>query len=994
MGRISELTMHRDPYVYREGEITPRAYFIPFESEEKCAGRREDSAFYTGLNGEWKFLYRKSLLDMEDFYEDGFDCAEFETVTVPEVWQTHGADTAQYQTSPYPFIYDPPHVPAKDPCAAYVREFTMEKRPGKKYELHFEGVDSCAYVWLNGKFAGYGECPHCDSAFDVTELICSGTNRLCVLVLKWCTGSYLDDQDKIRLSGIFRDVYVLERADRGLRDFSIKTKNDGTVRVEVQADAPVKVKLGRGGEALCEGEPGEFTVEQPRLWSAEEPELYELTLECEGEFVRQKFGFRELSAKGGVLKVNGRHVKLNGVNRHDSSPEGGYVVDEEFMRSELTMMKRHNINAVRTAHYPNDPRFYAICDELGLYVMSEADMECHGCAYVNDWPGVNASPVFAPAMHDRTVRMIEALKNMTCVCIWSLGNESNWGANLKNEAAYVKRADPERLLHYEGWRGGDGDAGLGANLNAEDLAFVQETFDFHSRMYPQFEAMRRNFENKAVQHMAYVMCEYSHAMGNSCGDMRFYDEIMRSDERYAGGFVWEWCDHALKMRDEKGAEFFGYGGDFGEKHHFANICMDGAVAPDRKPHSALLEMKAVYAPVRMERAADGRIVIENRHAFVDLAKYAWEWSACFEGKEADGGELDVRCAPGERVWIEFPYRGEGGRDGVVYLRMKTKEDCAWAEKGHIAAERSFALPERPEERRKDRAPKMQQSAAAFVIEGEGFRYVFRKDEGVLSEAQVNGVQILAKPMEFNCFRAPTDNDRSFTKANMYQHWHKTFNFGNIEYPELSVKGFGCEMLEDCALLSGEFIFAVQGRLPISTGKVEYRVYGDGRIEIGQRGKINGDLPYWLPRYGYEFELAQPMERMRYFGYGPAECYEDKRMHALLGTFDYMPDDPAGAYEKPQESGSHLGTKWVCGTVGGQMMRVRGEFSFAASRYDVHTMTEALHRKDMTPSAGTHLYIDWRMSGVGSASCGGEMPKAECRIEPGEKFDFAVEICFA
>ena len=997
MEHIANLSLHKDPSVFRMNEMEPRAYFIPFDSQADCRAERERSAQFFGLNGEWKFLYKSSVYDMDDFYEEGFDCAGFVSVSVPEIWQTHGADIAQYQTSPYPFIYDPPHVPEKNPCAAYVRSFPFDPREGKRYELHFEGVDSCAYVWLNGAFVGYGECPHCDSAFDITKHLRAGKNRLCVLVLKWCSGSYLDDQDKIRLSGIFRDVYILERAQGGIEDMHIEPETDGSVRVRAKAGAPVRVRIEKDGETKAEAvlENGEacLHVGQPKLWSAEAPELYDITLECAGEFIHRRFGFRTLCVREGVLMVNGSPVKLYGVNRHDSSPDTGYVTDMAFMRAELSLMKRHNINAVRTSHYPNDPRFYELCDELGLYVMSEADMECHGCAYVNDWPGVNASPVFAAAIHDRTVRMLESLKNYTCVCIWSLGNESNWGANLKNEAAYVKKTDPSRLLHYEGWRGGDGDAGLGANLNAEDFAFVQKTFDFQSRMYPQFDAMKKNFENKAMAHLAYVMCEYSHAMGNSCGDLRFYDEIIQSDPRYAGGFVWEWCDHALRLTDERGAQYLGYGGDFGEKHHFANICMDGAVSPDRQPHSALLEMKAVYAPVRVQWNAEGQIEIFSRHSFADLSRYEFAWSVVFDGREEAAGVLDVHCAPGEKCTVGSPYAGRGGKDGVLYIRALTKEDSAWAPKGHPVAEFSFPLPEIPacEQEHSACAPRLEETRSAYIVRGEGFAYHFRKDEGVLSAMELGGVSVLAKPLAFNCFRAPTDNDRSFTRPNnVYSQWHKTFNFGNIEYPELSVRGFACAQEENCVRLTGEFIFAVQGRLPISTGHVEYTVFGDGTLRIAQKGALSEQLPYWLPRYGYELEFAAPLCDMEYFGCGPAECYEDKCSHALLGRYAYTPDDPFGAYEKPQESGSHMGTKWLRMNTAGGALRVQGNFSFCASRYDVHTTTEALHRKDLIASAGTHLYIDHRMSGVGSNSCGGEPPVYECRLNPGEPIDFSVE----
>lgn len=996
MKHAHELSLHGDPGIFRLNEINPRAYFIPFEREEVCALEREHSAFFHGLCGLWKFYYCPTLYDMPDFFEAGFDDSGFETVLVPEVWQTHGVGGAQYLTSPYPFLYDPPHVPKKNPCAAYVREFDMKPAAGKGYELHIEGKDSCAYVWLNGEFVGYGECPHGDSAFDVTKNLRAGKNRLCVLVVKWCSGSYLDDQDKIRLSGLFRDVYLLERSQDGLRDFSIRTHSDGTVRLAADARAHVHAKIRRNAITLCEGMlsggEGVFHVEQPLRWSAESPALYELVLCCAGEYVCARFGFREIGVRDGIFMVNGQAVKLYGVNRHDSSPDTGYAVSMEFMREELMLMKRHNINAIRTAHYPNDPRFYALCDELGFYVMSEADMECHGCAYVDDYAGVVSSPLFAPAIHDRIVRMMEAFKNMTCIFCWSLGNESGWGSNLRNEAAYVKAADPSRLLHYEGWCGGDGDAGAQTLLSEEELRFISRTIDFNSRMYPSLEEMKRALESEATRGMPYMMCEYAHAMGNSGGDLRFYDDVIQSDARYAGGFVWEWCDHALRLADGRGNEYFGYGGDFGERLHNGNFCMDGTVAPDRAPHSQLLEMKAVFAPVRVRQVQDGRLEFINRSAFTDLDAYEIRWDACFEGKEAARGMLYVSCPPGKSTLVDSPF-SQCGPDGVLYIRVCLKEDLAWAARGHEIAAFSFALPHAQRAAAAlPPAPQLTETAEAFVVGAEDFCYALRKDEGVPCEIVLRGENVLLKPMRFVCMRAPTDNDNAVMPAyNIANKWRMTYEFGDIAHPEVSVRNLRAQREAGCALISGDFIFGVPGRRIISRGTIEYRIYGDGTLRIRQRARIARNLPYWLPRYGYAFDFAQPLEDMAYFGLGPAESYEDKRAHALLGRYAYVQDDPAGAYEKPQESGSHTGVKWLTARAGAAALRFDGAFSFCASRYDLHDLALKKHRKDLSPLAGTQLMIDYRMSGVGSASCKGQQPVPECRINPGEEIDFTLEL---
>lgn len=991
MNSVIHLSYHQDPQAFRVGELDPHAYFIPFEREEACLGAREESRFFTLLNGSWRFRYRPSLYQMEDFFAPDYDLSAFEEITVPEVWQCHGADGAQYLTSPYPFVFDPPFVPEKNPCAAYVKEFAYSPVVGKRYELHIEGKDSCAYVWLNGHFVGYGECPHCDSAFDVTPFLQKGKNRLCILVLKWCSGSYLDDQDKIRLSGLFRDVYLLERSEGGLRDLRISTQNDGRVSLWADAQKEVRFKLQKDGAVLSQGilKKGgtTVTVAHPDLWSAENPVLYDLLLFCDGEWIAQRFGFREVCVENGVFMVNGKPVKLYGVNRHDSSPDSGYALDLQFLQNELHLMKQHNINAIRTSHYPNDPRFYQLCDELGFYVMSEADMECHGCSYVEDWGAVVEKPTFANAIHDRMVRMYETFRNQTCICIWSLGNESSWGENLKNEARYFKATDPSRPLHYEGWASY-------ARRNPEAMEFIREYFDFYSRMYPTFDSMRQSIESEDPR-FSYVMCEYSHAMGNSCGDLRFYDEIIQSSDRYAGGFIWEWCDHALCLTDQNQNAYFGYGGDFGERHHMRNICMDGLVTPDRVPHSGLLEAKAVFAPLRITQNANGGLNVQNRHNFTDLSAYDLVWSVCEAGKTVAQGSLSLSCAPGESVCVDAPYKGAVGPEAVLYVRALTQKETSWAPKGHEIAAFSFAMDATEVSVHKGRAavaPTVLETPSAFVVSGEGFSYTFQKDEGVLGQMTLGGSDLLEHPMEWSCFRAPTDNDNSIMPHNnILAQWSNTKLFGNLEYPNLSVRNFVCNREEDHVLLMGDFLFAVPGRRPISRGKILYRIDGDGSLHITQRGRIHEELPYWLPRYGYRLTFAEPLSEMEYFGYGPAECYEDKCTHALLGRYAYVQDESLGAYEKPQESGSHLHTKWLTARSRGQGIRIEGDFSFSASRYDVHQKATARHQKDLVPMAGSELFLDYRMSGVGSASCGGQMPVDACRIHPDEEMDFTLVI---
>ena len=996
MNRLTDLTYHLDPSAVAVGELPPHAYFIPYPIHADTR-KRQDSPYFHMLCGTWLFRYAPSLYDMDDFHLPTADLTAFAPITVPEVWQTHGADRAAYLTSPYPFLFDPPHVPAENPCGAYVKDFDFDPQPGKRYELCFEGKDSCLYCWVNGTLVGYGEVPHCTSSFDITPHLRKGSNRLCVLVLKWCSGSYLDDQDKIRLSGLFREVYILERSEDGLRDFDLRADMHGHLTLTVCAQAEVQAAIRDGDRLLWEGRisnetPLETDIPSPHLWSAEDPYLYTLEMICAGERICHSFGFRtvDVMGSGGIFTVNGRPVKIYGINRHDADPNTGYCVSEEQMEAELIQMKRHNINAIRTAHYPNDPRFYALCDRLGFYVLSEADLESHGCTYTRNWPHVANSPLYTAAMCDRIARMACALHNHTAILIWSLGNESSWGENFKACIRLLREKDPTRPIYYESA------FARFTELPPEEQAYLWENLDFFGRMYPDLEKTKGVFEEFPEMPLPQLLCEYCHAMGNSCGDLMLYDEIFNADPRQVGGFVWEWCDHALTLQDEQGRDYFGYGGDFGEDIHFRNICMDGAVAPDRRPHSALREIAAVFAPIRITRQ-DDYLTVQNRHVFTNANRYELIWELNTDGKITAQGTLPCDICPTQSISIPCPVAEPiAARDAILYVRVRLKDAADWAEAGHIVATYSFPLQTAWCEAPAPRRPlTVRETRAAYLIDGttaDGapFTCTFRRDSGMLCALEVNGRSLLRAPVRLTCFRAPTDNDRSFiVKLNVADLWRDNRYFGNIEYTDTAIRNLHVETCEDSVTLSGDLLFGVPGRIPITRGKLSWQITGDGCITLHQTATVSDQLPYFLPRYGYVFPLAAHAEGMHYFGYGPYECYEDKSTHALLGHYDYLPDDPVDAYEKPQECGSRWGTRRLSLAVNEIPLRIRGEnpFSFCATDYDIHAVVRANHQKDLSPMDATDLYLDYRMSGVGSASCGGQIPAPDYRICEGEQVDF-------
>ncbi len=981
-----------DPTLFRVNEMPDHAYFIPHDTEEGAGRARECSPFFYSLCGAWKFRYLPSALELDEFFTADYDDSAFEEITLPEIWQIHGKDRAQYQTSPYPFLFDPPNVPQKNPAASYRKSFAFSKKEGKRYELHLEGKDSCVYVWLNGAFVGYGEAPHCTSAFDITPYLQNGQNQLSLLVLKWCSGTYLDDQDKIRLSGIFRDVYILERAEAGLTDFTLTTDLDGNVSLSVDAKSPVTVSVYDKGQPIfsevTEGGAIHFLIPDVRLWSAEDPYLYELRLAAAGEYISHRFGVRTTAVVNGVYLLNGKPIKLYGVNRHDSHPDLGYVTPVDFMREELCLMKKHNINAIRTSHYTNDPRFYQLCDELGFYLISEADMECHGCQYLGAWEEVVGNPAFRDAIVDRIMRMYATLKNFTSIAIWSLGNESGWGENLAVAAKRLRATGDPRPIHYEGC------CHDLSGISDEELARLFSLVDFYSVMYQKLDEMKRVYDDPRFT-LPHVLCEYSHAMGNSCGDLRFYDDIIQSDPRYAGGFIWEWCDHGIRKTDDNGVSYLAYGGDFGESHHCDNLCMDGTVTPDREPHSALAEAKAVFAPIRITRAADGTLRVVNRHFFTPLSVYDCRYTVTADRKVVAEGTLDLDTAPSQVTSIPLPLAEPyDAAQAHLTVTVTQKSDTAYAKRGHTVAVFSIPLQVLPAvPRAYASAPELTVSNTHYTVRANGTTYTFRRDEATLVGIEKNGKQLLAGPLTWQCFRAPTDNDYGKSAPGLAWQKERGEPFGRITHPSLSVPAFLAERLSDRVRIGGRFLFGVDGRRIIARGTLFFEIFADGRLTLTETGRFSEELNYWLPRYGFLLPLRKEFTEIRYDGMGPAECYEDKCAHAVYGTYTYTPDDPFGAYEKPQENGSHCGTTQVDLTCGDTTLSVSGGgFSFAASHFDALDMASKRHRKDLVRHDELLLSVDYRMSGVGSSSVGGQPPVPACRINAGEELAFSVELC--
>lgn len=963
---IMKLQMyHENLEALHVGCEPPRAYYIPFSDKEAALkGGRESSDRFISLNGRWDFKYCSSIYEMP---EPG-EITDYEKITVPSCWQCKGYDSHHYVNTRYPFPYDPPYVPHDTPCAMYERRFNLKTKKNSRLYLNFEGVDSCLYLWVNDEFAGYSQVSHSTSEFDITDKVKQGRNKLNVLVLKWCDGSYLEDQDKFRMSGIFRDVYILERDEQHIRDFFIRTEVDGTVSVTADRDAEYELYDNEELIGAAAGSRAVIKTEMPKLWTAETPYLYTLVIKCGGEYIVQRIGFREITVKDGVVLLNGQKFKIRGVNRHDSDPKTGYTISREQAMRDLTVMKQNNINAVRTSHYPNSPWFTELCDELGFYVCGEADIEAHGvCSFYGASQSATFGLIaqderFKEAILDRVRRSVIRDKNRTSVIIWSLGNESGYGENFEEAGRWVKSYDPTRITHYE-------------SSVHETLGHKNDTsmLDVYSTMYASPESIVKYFKNSKNK-KPYIMCEFLHAMGNGPGGIYDYLDLMDKYDGFVGGFVWEWCDHAVYMGKINGKSAYYYGGDFGEQVHDSNFCMDGLVYPDRTPHTGLLEYKNALRPIRAS-LKDGMLEFESRRDFTDVSElYSVEYELQRNGEIISRGTVELPpIKPHERAAVQMPADVPDG-DSYIMLRYisRTAEPLVGA--GHFAGfdqlrlskGTAFELPESGAEK----APDTEETQTEIIVSGEGFRYVYNKHTGIFSRLSVNGRDVVSRPLEWNIMRAATDNDRNVVKKWIDAGYDRTVS--RAYEPEI-------EKTENSVIISASVnITAVQMR-PILRLRASWTVRGDGAVLLSVKARFNDSKPYiempFLPRFGIRAFLPKSYSHVKYYGYGPYESYPDKHIASHIGLFEAEAEDMHEDYIKPQENGSHCGCGYLSVSSGEARIEVYGKkFSFNVSEYTQEELMSKAHNFELEKSGDTVLCIDYRQCGIGSNSCGPELPE--------------------
>ena len=975
--------------VLHENTMPARAYYIPASKRmDNLVEHREESDRMQLLNGTWKFQYFTSIYNIKDsFFEKNYDTENFDEIQVPSVWQMAGYDTHQYTNIRYPFPFDPPYVPQDIPCGAYVHnfEYSRDEKASKAF-LNFEGVDSCFYVWINGSYVGYSQVSHMTSEFDVTDVLQDGTNTVAVLVMKWCDGSYLEDQDKFRMSGIFRDVYILKRPKQAISDYHIKTRIEdmlAKVEIEVKFYSPTNVKISiedKNGAVVALGsidEEGTAVLEiaSPELWNTENPYLYKLILETENEVIVDHIALRKVEIKDQVIYLNGQKIKFRGVNRHDSDPVTGFTISLEQITTDLTLMKQHNFNAIRSSHYPNAPFFYEMCDKYGFMVIDEADIEAHGpfMIYRKEDTDYNRfkrwnekiadDPVWEEAIVDRVKLMVERDKNRFCIVMWSMGNESAYGCNFEKALEWTKNYDPDRITQYES-----------ARYRNYDETYDYSNLDVYSRMYPALSEIQEYLDKDGSK--PFLLVEYCHSMGNGPGDFEDYFQMIQGNDKMCGGFVWEWCDHAIAHGTaENGKTIYAYGGDHGEEIHDGNFCMDGLVYPDRTVHTGLLEYKNVYRPVRVVSydKESGELVLHNYMDFDDLKDYV---KISYELTQ-DGLVIS------KDILSEFSVvpHGEGKtnlkisvpENGKCYLKLiyHLKKELPLLDEDHILGfdeievskdDAKCKLAEKwMQKTAVDSELQVNENDTQIHIKGREFAYTIDRRTALFTEMKFAGREYLNHPMELNIWRAPTDNDMYIKAEWKKAHYDKAYTRA---YTTEVVQGkHGVKIVSHASVVAE----TVQKILDVT---ITWKIDASGKIDADIEATKDGEFPD-LPRFGVRMFLDKKLSDARYFGMGPQESYRDKHQAASHGLYRANVRDLHEDYIRPQENGSH----YDCGYVElnnsryGIVASAEKAFSFNASYYTQEELEKKTHNYELAESDSVVLCVDYALNGIGSNSCG-------------------------
>ncbi|MCX6345988.1 MAG: DUF4981 domain-containing protein [Armatimonadetes bacterium] len=1032
-----------NPGVVHKNRLPSRAYAFPYPDEASArVGEREASpwllrypdaeAWFCLLNGRWKFYYAETPAHAPaDFADDAYDVSGWDDIAVPCSWQMAGYGRPHYTNVQYPFPVDPPRVPTENPTGSYRRDFHMpESWDGRRILLRFEGVDSAFYVWVNGEQVGFSKGSRIPAEFDVTNYVRPGANSVSVRVYQWSDGSYLEDQDMWWLSGIFRDVYLIAAPSAHVWDTQIKTTFDESyknamlsIRANIQNTGKSALQRGLIEALFLDGDDKigsaqrvnieaagevsvkiEIPVEAPHKWSAESPYLYTLLLTLKdsgGEVIEVtpiKVGFRQVEMKGGNLLVNGAPIIFKGVNRHEHHPELGRAVPLETMVQDILLMKTHNINAVRTSHYCDDPRWYDLCDYYGIYLIDECDLETHGFERSSDNWGKNPTndPAWELACVDRMERMVQRDKNHASVIMWSLGNESYFGCNHFAMSKRCREIDPERPIHYEGDR-------------------QMQTADVFSEMYTHLDKLIKIGEGEkdagpeGYLDVPYIMCEYAHAMGNGPGGLQEYWDAIYKYPRLQGGFIWEWIDHGIPMRCADGSECYGYGGDFGDEPNDGNFICDGLVFPNRKPSPGLIEYKKVIEPVKVE-AIDlekGKFKVTNRYDFSSLDGLSLSWSISADGKALDSGTAMLpKVEAGKSADLEIDYALPAASPGVEYfltISFALAGDESWAARGHEVAWAQFLLPVSAPAMvlaTKDMLPVYFEDWGAegmkpvafedlgnkIKVYGSGFELRFDKIHAVISSWKSNGQALIKRGPQLNFWRATTDNDRA---------WDNAKSWRDARLDMLKHRTDGVEVDQICpgvVQIKANVRIAPPAHAWGFVCDYTYTIYGNGDLLIEAHGAPEGNWCETLPRIGLTMALPLELDNISWFGRGPGESYSDSKQAGRFGVYKMGIDDLYTPYVFPQENGNRSDVRWVTLTNkrgAGILAAGQPTINFSAHRFSASDFEKARHTCELVPRDEIILNLDYAQHGLGSNACG---PKPwDQYLFKTEEFRFSVRL---
>ena len=936
------MRVYENPVKTSENRLNPRSYYIPKGVSE-----------YKLLNGEWDFAYFSRDIDVPEKIEN------WDKIEVPSCWQLKGYENPNYTNINYPYPCDPPFVPDDNPCGIYSRDFEIENKWGKVYFV-FEGVSSCAFLYINDRYVGFTQGSHLSAEFDITDFVNEGKNKVVVKVLKWCVGSYLEDQDAFRYNGIFRDVYILQRPKNHIVDVEI-IPNDKSINVQIDGDA--NIKIFEKDRLICHQnikDKFSYAPENPILWNAEKPFLYTVLLERDGEIIEFKTGLRKIEiSKSYELLINGVSVKLHGVNHHDTNKFNGWCQTKEELRRDLELMKDLNINCVRTSHYPPHPQFISMCDEMGFYVICETDIETHGfmrrlpnVSYGYDvqdniWPATN--PDWCDEHINRMQRMVEYFKNNTSIIMWSTGNESGHGPNHIEMIKWTKNRDNTRLVHCE-------DASRKGQIHNADIC---------SRMYSSIEYLEKMALCNDIN-MPVFLCEYSHAMGNGPGDVWDYNEMFDKYPKLIGGCIWEWADHVVTV---DGIEK--YGGDFeGELTHDGNFCCDGLVFADRSFKAGTLEAKAAYQPIKTEYE-NGILTIYNRFDFTNLNEYELAYDIEVDGLAVKSEVMVLDLEPHCSKQIKIDFEKIECNYGAYLNVVLCKDGKGFAQKQH-------KLPYEIKTSNESQKAELNEDEQNIYAKGENFSYVFSKHYGVFTSIVIKGKEQLAGKMTLSAFRAPTDNDRNikvrWANINIWQGENLDCQFSKI---------YSCKIVDGSIIVEGSL--AGVSRLPFFRYTQEIAISKQGKISFEICGTVREDT-FFLPRLGFELELPESNNKFTYYGSGPYESYCDMCHASRVGLYESSAENEYVKYVRPQEHGNHNKTKML--KIGNLKFETADEFEFNVSKYSTAMLYKAEHTDELKTDGKVHLRIDYKVSGIGSNSCG---PTINSKYQVNDK---KIHFCFS